>query len=301
MAAALYACPRCGYDQAGQVATWTLACPLETRCPECGSLFFTSHAFARPELGPRWSFEHASRRLLCRWVATTVMTFFPARVWNGLKAEQPIVPRRRAILAVTWLVMLHLVCGLCVLGSQVAMSLVGGWSMFDGWSAGDPRSWVVVLGLVGWPYNRNVELPINATMSHGSPMIEFIAIATAPGLVLAICVGIWSRRFRSPGRGHFVRALVLWIPQTAFWIGASVLAFAIVGRLETPTSPSHLTPVIMLSLIGAYAASMIWWWRCYAVFYTDSKRGSYVIVVMGLLSLPAGWILAAVTLAACGW
>ncbi|MBL9149103.1 MAG: hypothetical protein JNM94_10460 [Phycisphaerae bacterium] len=29
-------CPRCSYDQAGTVATWTDSCPLATRCTECG-------------------------------------------------------------------------------------------------------------------------------------------------------------------------------------------------------------------------------------------------------------------------
>ncbi len=29
-------CPKCGYDQSGEIATWESQCPLEGRCPECG-------------------------------------------------------------------------------------------------------------------------------------------------------------------------------------------------------------------------------------------------------------------------
>ena len=32
-------CPHCRYDLSGIIATWTHACPLEQRCPECGNTF----------------------------------------------------------------------------------------------------------------------------------------------------------------------------------------------------------------------------------------------------------------------
>jgi hypothetical protein len=56
-------CPRCGYDQAGEIARWEVAdppaCPLHGQCTECG-LGLEWRLVMRPELQvPLWFIETA--------------------------------------------------------------------------------------------------------------------------------------------------------------------------------------------------------------------------------------------------
>lgn len=50
-------CPRCGYDQSGEVQTWRSACPLHGRCPECGLEFRWRYVLHARAIGPTRSVE----------------------------------------------------------------------------------------------------------------------------------------------------------------------------------------------------------------------------------------------------
>lgn len=53
------ACPRCGYDQSGQAASWQDRCPVEGRCPECGTAFNWADLFDPSRRDVPWLAEHA--------------------------------------------------------------------------------------------------------------------------------------------------------------------------------------------------------------------------------------------------
>jgi len=88
------ACPRCGYDQAGEVARWETMCPLQGKCSECG-LDFEWRLVMRPELQvPRWFIETAevgSRRWAA--VGTAWRSILPWIFWRKVRMEYPIVLR----------------------------------------------------------------------------------------------------------------------------------------------------------------------------------------------------------------
>lgn len=102
-----HTCPRCGYDQAGEVQRWEAsepaACPLVGRCSECG-LELEWRLVMRPELNvPRWFIEAAEvgRR---RWAAvgTAWRSMLPWMFWRKVRMEYPIA--LRCALAVAMLV-----------------------------------------------------------------------------------------------------------------------------------------------------------------------------------------------------
>ena len=81
-------CPRCDYDLAGEIASWTTQCPLASTCPECGDDVDISSAFAAANHAPRWSFEHhRGVRVWLRWL--TVLPR-PGRLWQGLQRTPSI-------------------------------------------------------------------------------------------------------------------------------------------------------------------------------------------------------------------
>ena len=50
-------CPSCGYDLAGEVATWQTSCPLESVCSECGGRVTWGLVLADAARIPTWSIE----------------------------------------------------------------------------------------------------------------------------------------------------------------------------------------------------------------------------------------------------
>ncbi len=52
-------CPRCGYDQSGEVASWAGACPVRGRCSECGTGFAWADLFDPSRRDVAWLVEHA--------------------------------------------------------------------------------------------------------------------------------------------------------------------------------------------------------------------------------------------------
>ena len=55
-------CPRCGYDQRGEVATWGDAWPLSGTCTECGLEFEWGPVLAPEKFEPAWCVEYAESR-----------------------------------------------------------------------------------------------------------------------------------------------------------------------------------------------------------------------------------------------
>lgn len=99
-----HTCPRCGYDQAGEIARWETAeppaCPLIGLCTECG-LDFQWCMVMRPELRvPRWFVETAdvSRRLMTA-VWTGSRSIVPWNFWRRVRMEYPVLIPRAALVA----------------------------------------------------------------------------------------------------------------------------------------------------------------------------------------------------------
>jgi len=82
-------CPRCDYDQRGEIAKWTDSCPLDGLCTECGLTFAWSRLYANAR--HPWLFEHQWRRAPLRSALKTIgMCFRPFRFWRDIELTDRI-------------------------------------------------------------------------------------------------------------------------------------------------------------------------------------------------------------------
>ncbi|MFN0132842.1 MAG: hypothetical protein ACKVW3_10000 [Phycisphaerales bacterium] len=93
-------CPRCGYDQAGIVASWAEACPLVGQCSECG-LDFAWRDLLNPALSRQVKmFEHARRGLVAAFLLTWWKAARPWSFWRWVRMEHEARLIRAGVLAV---------------------------------------------------------------------------------------------------------------------------------------------------------------------------------------------------------
>ncbi|MEX0876943.1 MAG: hypothetical protein WD114_05750 [Phycisphaerales bacterium] len=85
-------CPKCGYDQSGEIATWEERCPLEGVCPECGLAFAWADVFDPSRVHLPWYVEHAERKrdMLRRTPGTFWLLILPNRFWKRVTVGSPI-------------------------------------------------------------------------------------------------------------------------------------------------------------------------------------------------------------------
>jgi hypothetical protein len=88
-------CPRCGYDQRGEVATWSELCPINGICAECGLDFEWADVLCPDRNAPAWCVEYVARRAIARGCAGTFLrSFRPWRFWHRLRLSHPVRPGR---------------------------------------------------------------------------------------------------------------------------------------------------------------------------------------------------------------
>jgi len=81
-------CPRCDQDLRAEPMGWTISCPLEGRCPECGLSFRWADQLSRRHALPRWSLEGAAgaREWFRRWPGQVAMAIGrPGQVHRRLR------------------------------------------------------------------------------------------------------------------------------------------------------------------------------------------------------------------------
>lgn len=249
-------CPRCGYDQAGLIATWAAACPVEYACTECGGRSPSAWLF---EPGPAWSVEHARRRLLRRWAATTFAAHFPIALWRGLRPEDTVQPRRLVLMAASWLLLLYLTAGVIV----AAGTLVLVWSGNAGapyWETPLEGAWALARQVAN-PLAGYVRVPMSPSSYFSDPMWSFLALAALPHCVMAAFFALArNRRAR-----HAARAAVHALATTPLWLCVLTLTFAV----AIPLNEVHLgaSVIVGLSFLGLYAWGVGWWWSRFQADY----------------------------------
>ena len=99
------ACPRCGYDQRGEIAKWERSCPLESTCTECGLAIDWRELFNPDFSMPNWCVESAEkwRQIPWRSVKTLWMMLRPWRFWSELRMSHEI---RWSRIIVMWIILL---------------------------------------------------------------------------------------------------------------------------------------------------------------------------------------------------
>lgn len=92
MSAPVPICPKCGYDQSGEVATWENQCPTDGTCPECG-LGFAWREVMRPLIDDLpWYIEHARsmRARVWRTPGTLRRLILPHVFWRGIDVRKRV-------------------------------------------------------------------------------------------------------------------------------------------------------------------------------------------------------------------
>jgi len=89
-------CPKCGYDQSGEIFTWTSQCPLQGTCPECGLELLWADVFDPSRVHLSWYIEHTKQvnAGLRRIPSTLWKMLIPNRFWKRLTVQSPVYPHR---------------------------------------------------------------------------------------------------------------------------------------------------------------------------------------------------------------
>lgn len=116
------ACPRCGYDQSGEIARWETHCPLAGRCSECGlDIEWRDVLNAARHVCPG-HVEHAEGKratFIAAW-RTWVWSIWPWRLWKRLELRHAVRPRRLAL----WLAVITLPHALTSLVGAVTIAML---------------------------------------------------------------------------------------------------------------------------------------------------------------------------------
>ncbi len=103
-------CPKCGYDQSGEVATWESQCPLEGRCPECGLVFAWGEVFDPVLNDLYWYVEHGKSlmAMVRRTPRTLAWLILPHRFWQAVDVTKRVAIWRLMIWVLLLMVGAHL-------------------------------------------------------------------------------------------------------------------------------------------------------------------------------------------------
>jgi hypothetical protein len=223
------------------------------------------------EPGPAWSFEHARRHLLARWVRTTLAAYNPTTLWRGLRPVDPSHPGRLALLAAAWLLALHLTAGALVAGGTLALIWSG--------NAGAPywetrtRAALDLARQIALPYSGEVRFPVSSNSYISDPAWSFVMLAALPALML----GALAALFRPRNARHATRAAVYALALAPFWLCAFTATFAVAVSLDRVRLGA--SGIVALSFLGAYAAALGWWWSRYEVEYFG-RRARVIPIVL---------------------
>lgn len=89
-------CPRCGYDQAGVLATWDGegSCPMSGLCSECGLEFLWRDVLNPLYWREETVYEQAEAHLVRAFVRTWWLACRPWKLWKKVTMVQPLRPDR---------------------------------------------------------------------------------------------------------------------------------------------------------------------------------------------------------------
>ncbi len=210
-------CPRCAYDLSAPIPTWTDACPLQGKCPECGLDFAWSRVIHADRYLLPWLIEHASLRPLTATRAffiTARRSLNPITFWRRLDMSHPIRWRRLLLHVALCYILMHTalvatrfsiaightipawlaqrrVASAILTAPPPAPPDVGVWAStptFTGWTPGwayamsDPPDWVPTFTPGTLTYAYSCPIPDGVTTMRIAGRLDFTPLTpeTAP-------------------------------------------------------------------------------------------------------------------------
>lgn len=103
-------CPKCGYDQSGDIASWKNQCPTAGTCSECGLEFQWANIFDPTRTHLTWYTEHTRSlfKLITKTPATLLNLILPHRFWRAVDITKATHPWRLSLWVIFIMVMTHL-------------------------------------------------------------------------------------------------------------------------------------------------------------------------------------------------
>lgn len=275
-------CPGCGYDLSAIASSWLVqeppACPISGTCSECGGGLEWPRVMNPGRWGPRWSFEHSDRPRLRRWAMTSLVSVAPGILWRGLRRGRGIRLERLWVLALSWVVLVH-----------IALTIAAGlWRSGFGLPA---RVWMDHLPWWIFPYNAEFQVQMATAGSSrllnakAGAVLSYLPAAAAP--VWLVLLGMLLPSLRLPRR-DLLRAGLLSVPTAAIacglglagQIGCTDLERRLTGAAGNP--PVGVDLLHVLTLVG-YPVFLCFWWREALSRYFGLRRSGWIAVLLGLL------------------
>jgi len=118
-------CPKCAYDQSGEITTWKTKCPLQGQCPECGLTFQWFTVLNPDHTKLPWYTEHAPKLTATfkRTPTTLLRLILPPIFWRRLPVTATITLPMLIKWCIALVLIAHLLASVC--------SGLGRWQAFD--------------------------------------------------------------------------------------------------------------------------------------------------------------------------
>ncbi len=296
-------CPKCGYDQSGEIATWTESCPIAGTCPECGLDFVWADLLDPSRVDVRWYVEHARSRfsILKRTIPTLWYLLIPNRFWKRIRPDAEI----RIGLLSLWSV------GIIFTGYILSTILLLAASFLErySWRGGtssitelvtnfDTKRAYDILSDPSWFKDKSLEaarFPYDE-ISRWWTSYEFLSLDAARSCAFAIaCTLMWglilgviptTRSIAKIRFAHITRAIILGLVVSATWfyLVRSIDAINWMCKIIYPSSlvGDYIGPVLAW-IILAYAALWPQLSMIFAIRKSWSIRPSRLLITVGLL------------------
>jgi hypothetical protein len=289
------ACPRCGYDQRGVIATWSESCPIRGVCSECGLAFEWNQLLSRRLQRPPWCVEYSSRSAFHRAIANTLLrSLWPPRFWSALKLWHE--PRWRRLLV------------------YLGLLLIAGYVVFasgHGFLAWKQRNWIAARGGTALPSTMAVLAQAMATplSDQSLGMISFTGPAgtgwtlppqpfPSPWSLFALYPGLDGYGLPAAMTATMFAILPLSFVALPISMRRAKVRWAHVGRITLyALGPIILTLIALLIALvfmdrvlpcvimpGIAIWLLLWWWMAVARYL----RMEHAWAVFGSIAVIAG-------------
>ena len=276
-------CPKCGYDQSGEVATWESVCPVRGRCPECGLAFAWCDIFDPVLNDLYWYAEHGRSvwAMVWRTPGTLARLILPHRFWREVDVTKRVSIWRMMIWVVLVMVLTHLLVSI--------PTGIGLWNS-NNWSGYTVRGYIDQYGLYGiakvifdgiaspyfsvYPQRGQFILSMPVTVNWGRYWYEglFRPIGFQLGFVLLWLVVLMAvpqtKRMANLRSVHIARAVMFSVLVMVLSIELFRLSRAMYGltgySFDFFTEVTYwIVPIAMLWQIAFWSCAIAIGWRVY--------------------------------------
>jgi len=293
-------CPRCGYDQSGPVATWTVECPLSGQCVECGHCFAWADLFDPMRQDLPWHVEHAASlvAVAVRTPGTAWRMVWPPVFWRRAGVHTRVSVRRLVEAVILGAVLSSLLAVLPLafvwgLGrTRVGWATLSVGNYFDTFDLGDLTRDVSSALLLPYAFVDPVFGPLGISWHSGEQVLRDHAwwgLSIGTGLTWMLVMGVLpvTRRLARLRLAHLMRAWIAGlIPLALLW---GLWRFGLtVDYVVRPRFP--VLPIAPLITVLAMIWTLVWWGA--AVRAGWGVRSITLIVLVSFAAILGGFHMA---------